>query len=109
MQIDFDTLLFALSEEQLANFALLNELKAYMERLAGLEGGKNDTNEFEFKEIPLVAVEWEDVDFALFWCEDHVAEDIRFDTPGSANKIDRRQGHCRAPRRSSTSRIFSTT
>ena len=85
-QIDFDTLLFALSEEQLGNSALLDELLAYQTRLAGGEGGKDDTNEFEFDEIPLVAVEWEGVDFALFWCEDHVAQDIRFGD-GSSNKI----------------------
>ena len=82
-QIDFDTLLFALSEKQLDNADLLAELKAYQDLLAGAGG---DIREFEFDEIPLVAVEWEDVDFALFWCEDHVAQDIRFGD-GSSNKI----------------------
>ena len=70
---DYDVLRMGLTEDQLTSPDILAELLEY-QALLDTPGG--DATIFEFDFLPLVVVEWEDVDFFLHGCPDLVLDRI---------------------------------
>lgn len=75
---DIDTLRLGLTVDELRSAALFAELEEFQAFIDPSIGPNSDADVFSFDNLPLTAVEWEDVEFFLVGCEDHIATNVIF-------------------------------